>query len=118
MLSATSPVGKNMGLGGFMYTDNVGPTRRTGAQLFLRLPLVADPTRQAINVRGVRVAAVPDRREQGTTFHDGGDPVMDDQLRGQVVPDATFGFLVYHDNWWVGATAPQLLHNNLFLQRE
>ena len=32
MLSGITPVGANMGLGGFLYTDNVGPTRRTGAQ--------------------------------------------------------------------------------------
>ncbi|MBK8615135.1 MAG: type IX secretion system membrane protein PorP/SprF [Flavobacteriales bacterium] len=117
MLSATSPVGKNMGLGGFMYTDNVGPTRRTGAQLSYAYHLsLTQRVRLSMSVAfGLQQFLIDGSK---ITFHDGGDPVMDDQLRGQVVPDATFGFLVYHDNWWVGATAPQLLHNKIYFFNE
>ncbi|MBK7752610.1 MAG: PorP/SprF family type IX secretion system membrane protein [Flavobacteriales bacterium] len=48
------------------------------------------------------------------TFHDGYDPVMDDQLRGDVLPDATFAFLLYHPKFWFGATAPQLFQNKIY----
>ena len=33
MLSTTTPIGTNMGVGGYIFTDNVGPSRRTGMQL-------------------------------------------------------------------------------------
>jgi type IX secretion system PorP/SprF family membrane protein len=113
MLSATSPVGTHMGLGGFLYTDNVGPTRRTGAQFSYAYHLrLNENIKLSLSVAfGLQQFLIDGSKIK---FHDQSDPVMDDQLRGAVVPDATFGFLVYHEKWWIGATAPQLLHNKIY----
>lgn len=102
-----------MGLGGYIYTDHVGPTRRTGAQFSyayhlrlterIKLGLGLSVGMQQFLVDGSKI-----------TFHDTYDPVMDDQLRGSLVPDATFGLYLYHDDWWFGATAPQLLKSKIW----
>lgn len=46
-------------------------------------------------------------------MHDPDDPLMDDQLRGALMPDATFGVYLYHPKWWFGAAAPQLMRNRV-----
>jgi len=113
MLSGITPVGANMGLGGFLYTDNVGPTRRTGAQFSYAYHLrLTERVKLSMSVAfGMQQFLIDGSK---ITFHDGSDPVMDDQLRGEIVPDATFGLLLYHDDWWFGATAPQLLHDKVY----
>lgn len=113
MLSATTPVGRKMGLGGFLFTDNVGPTRRTGFQLTYAYHLqLTEKLRLGLSLSGGLVQFLIDGSK--ITFHDGSDPVMDDQLRGEVVPDATFAFLLHHPNYWFGATAPQLFNNRIY----
>ncbi|MBK9538133.1 MAG: type IX secretion system membrane protein PorP/SprF [Flavobacteriales bacterium] len=113
MLSATTPIGARMGLGGFLFTDHVGPTRRTGFQLTYAYHLrITEDLRLALSLSGGLVQFLIDGSK--ITFHDGYDPVMDDQLRGDVLPDATFAFLLYHPKFWFGATAPQLFQNKIY----
>ncbi len=114
MLSVTTPVGSKMGLGGFIYTDHVGPTRRTGAQFSytyhlrlnekIKLGMSLAVGLQQFLIDGSKI-----------TFHDSYDPVMDNQLRGNIMPDATFGAYLYHDSWWAGVTVPQLLESRIWL---
>lgn len=113
MLSATSPVGPRMGLGGFLYTDNVGPTRRTGAQFSYAYHLrLNDRIKLSLSLAfGVQQFLIDGSK---ITFRDNADPVMDDQLRGETMPDATFGMYLYHERWWFGAAAPQLLQNKVY----
>ncbi len=113
MLSATTPIGARMGLGGFLFTDHVGPTRRTGFQLTYAYHLrITEDLRLSLSLSGGLVQFLIDGSK--ITFHDGYDPVMDDQLRGDVLPDATFAFLLYHPKFWFGATAPQLFQNKIY----
>jgi type IX secretion system PorP/SprF family membrane protein len=46
-------------------------------------------------------------------LHDPGDPALDDQLRGELVPDAEFGFYLYHPHYWFGVSVPQLMRNEI-----
>jgi len=112
MLSATSPVGAKMGVGGFVYTDHVGPTRRTGAQVSYTYHLrLNDRLRLGMGLSfGLQQFLIDGSK---ITFHDNADPVMDDQLRGSIVPDASFSLLLHHDKWWVGAMVPQLIESRI-----
>jgi type IX secretion system PorP/SprF family membrane protein len=112
MLSLTTPVGRNMGLGGFLYTDHVGPTRRTGAQFSYAYHLrLTERIRLGFGLSlGLQQFLIDGSK---ITFHDGYDPILDAQLRGSTVPDATFALYLYHENWWFGASAPQLLKNKI-----
>ena len=111
-LSATTPLGQNMGVGGYIYTDNVGPSRRTGMQLSYAYHLkITDDIKLGMGLSFGMVQFLIDGSK--IDLHDADDPLMDDQLRGSLMPDATFGLYLYHEKWWFGASAPQLLRNNV-----
>ncbi|MBZ0205317.1 MAG: type IX secretion system membrane protein PorP/SprF [Flavobacteriales bacterium] len=112
MLSATTPLGTNMGLGGYIFTDNVGPSRRTGMQLSYAYHLrITEGIKLGLGLSFGMLQFLIDGSK--IEFHDPDEPLMDAQLRGSLMPDATFGLYLYHEKWWFGATAPQLLHNRV-----
>ncbi len=113
MLSATTPVSGNMGIGGFLYTDHVGPTRRTGAQLSYAYHLrITDGVRLGMGLSiGLQQFLIDGSK---ITFHDNYDPIMDTQLRGSTMPDASFSLYAYHERWWAGFTVPQLLESKIW----
>lgn len=112
-LSGTTPLGKNMGLGGYLFTDNVGPTRRTGIQFSYAYHLrITDDLKLSLALSGGVLQFLIDGSK--IQFNDPGDPVMDDQLRGELKPDAKFGFMLYHPRYWFGAAAPQILQNKVY----
>lgn len=117
MLGVTTPLSKSMGVGGLIYTDHVGPTRRTGAHASYAYHLaINDKVRLGFGLAfGVQQFLIDGAK---VTFHDGWDPLLDGQLRGRTVADATFGVLAYHDNWWLGASAPHLLRNRIWFYDE
>ena len=102
-----------MGVGGLIFTDHVGPTRRTGFQATYAYHL---PVTSEIKLAlGLSVGALQFLVDGSKiNFHDGSDPVIDDQLRGDLVPDASFGLYAYHDDWWVGVAAPQLITSTVY----
>jgi len=112
MLSGISPVGKNMGVGGYLYTDHVGPTRRTGfqASYAYHLRLTGD-LKLSLALSGGMVQFLVDGSK--IQFNDPGDPALDDQLRGQLEADAQFALLLYHPRYWFGVAVPQLLENKV-----
>ncbi len=115
--SGSTPVGEKMGLGGYLFTDIVGPTRRTGVQFSYayHLKLTQDIKLSLAVSAGMLQFLIDGSKIQ---FHDPGDPVMDDQLRGDLLPDAKFGFYLYGERFWFGATAPQLLRNKVYFLDE
>ncbi len=116
-LSGTSTLGRNMGLGGYLFTDIVGPTRRTGLQFSYAYHLkLTEDLKLSLALSGGMLQFLIDGSK--IQFHDPGDPIMDDQLRGQLEPDAKFGFMLYHPRYWVGATAPQIFNNKVFFVDE
>lgn len=112
VFSTSTPIAHNMGVGGYLYTDHVGPTRRSGVQLSyayhvqlsrsLRLGLAASGGVLQFEVDGSKIE-----------FHDAGDPVIDDQLRRDLLADAKFGFYLYSEKFWLGGTVPQLMQNDI-----
>lgn len=112
-LSGTTPLGKSMGIGGYLFTDIVGPTRRTGAQFSYAYHLrLTDDMKLSLALSGGLLQFLIDGSK--IDFHDQGDPTMDDQLRGELMPDAKFGLYLYHPRFWFGASAPQILGNKVY----
>lgn len=111
--SGTAPVGGKMGVGGYLFTDIVGPTRRTGIQFSYAYHLqLTEEVKLSLSLSAGLLQFLIDGSK--IQFHDPGDPVMDDQLRGDLLPDAKFGFYLYGERFWFGATAPQLLQNKVY----
>ena len=116
-LSGTTPLGSKMGVGGYLFTDIVGPTRRTGVQFSYAYHLkLTEDLKLSLALSGGMLQFLIDGSK--IQFHDPGDPIMDDQLRGELKPDAKFAFMLYHPKYWIGATAPQLLGNKVYFLNE
>ena len=106
---------KKMAVGGMVYNDIVGPTRRLGFQASyayhiklnrrIKLSLAA-----SIGFNQWLIDA--DKIE----VRDENDPFFSNGLIKSFSPDAKFAAYLYHKDWFFGLATPQLLHNNLKFQ--
>ncbi len=106
-----------VGLGGTVYNDVTGPTSRSGGaasytyafslneKIKLSLALQAGFTQFKIIKSGLSVK-------------DQSDPIMLGGNIVRVLPDATFGFNLSGDKWYIGAAIPQLLSSELNLMEQ
>ena len=102
----------NVGLGGVVFNDQVGPTSRTGLSLSyayhfslteklkMSLALSGGFTQMKIDPTLLKIS-------------DLNDPIMNGGVLESSVPDATFAFYLYSKDWYVGASIPQLLNSKL-----
>lgn len=101
-----------MGLGGFLYTDHVGPTRRTGFQGSYSYQLDLSETLRLSLGASFGIAEWKLDGHKITTYT-ANDPVIIDGVMRKLVPDAKFGVYLYHENWSFGMSAPNLLQSKL-----
>lgn len=113
-LSAYGPNKKmNMGYGGVVFTDNVGPTRRTGFNFSYAYHLkLKEDLKLSFGVSAGMLQFMIDGHK--ITTHDPGDAVISNGLQWSMEFDAQFGFYLYSKKWFVGGVVPQLLHNKLY----
>jgi type IX secretion system PorP/SprF family membrane protein len=113
ILSLQGPLkNKNMGLGGTVFTDIVGPTRRTGLNMAYayhvklnskyKLSLGLDAGILQYAVDGSKILT-----------HDAGDPVMSPNYQSAIAPDLGAGAYFYSDKLYVSLGFPQLYNANL-----
>ena len=98
---------KNVGLGGTIYSDVVGPTRRSGSnfnyayhlkiQKGLKLSLSLTAGIMQFSIDGSKV-----------TTRDPGDTYFANQFLSSIVPGFGFSAYLYHDDYFFGLSAPQL----------
>ncbi|MGB0423206.1 MAG: PorP/SprF family type IX secretion system membrane protein [Flavobacteriales bacterium] len=104
----------HVGLGGFLMTDNVGPTRRTSLQfsytyqLFLnndlKLGLGISAGLLQFTIDGTKIKLAEE-----------GDPALFSEMNSQTVFDAKFAAYLHKENWYAGFSLPQLLQNQVQL---
>lgn len=113
-LSVSGPNKKmNMGYGFYLFTDNVGPTRRTGIQFSYAYHFkITKTVKLSFGLSGGLLQYTVDGSK--ITLRDNYDAVISNSLQSSLIPDFTFGFHLYHDDWFVGATFPQLVQNKLY----
>ena len=112
-LSVNGPT-KNLknGLGAFLYTDHVGPTRRTGIQASYSYILkVNEKIKLSLSLSAGLLEWKIDGHKLSLT--DQSDPALLNNILRTVVPDAKFGFVLFGDHWHFGAAAPNLLQNKI-----
>ena len=105
---------RKMGLGGFLFTDHVGPTRRTGFQVSYAYHLqVNDKMRLSLGVSGGLLQFAIDGSK--ITLRDEGDQVISNGFQSTLVPDAKAGLYFYQPGkFYFGVAAPQILQNKLY----
>jgi type IX secretion system PorP/SprF family membrane protein len=114
-LSLHGPVkAKNMGVGGYLFSDVTGPTRRAGISGSYAYHIkLAEKIKLSLSISaGVMQFAVDASK---LTLDNPGDYVFYNGYQSKIVPDLGASFLLYGlpkengtGNWWLGAYVPQL----------
>ena len=102
----------HMGVGGQLFTDIVGPTRRTGFYMSYayHAPLKDNLTLSFGVNAGILQFMVDGQK---ITLHDPGDLTLVNALQTVLVPDFSAGFYLYNDRFWVGGSCLQIQQNKL-----
>ena len=112
-LSVNGPT-KNlkMGLGGYLFTDIVGPTRRTGFNLSYAYHIkLNDKLKLSLGLSAGLLQFKIDASK--ISLRDPDDAVLTNGVQSDLVPDAGFGMYLYHQKYYVGFSAPQLLNHKV-----
>jgi type IX secretion system PorP/SprF family membrane protein len=113
---------RKMGIGGLLYTDHVGPTRRTGFQFsYSYLVNITSDIKLSFGVSAGLLQWTVDASK--IRLRDEGDAVLSNGLQSSLVPDAKFGIFMYKPNsnpyglgykYYFSATAPNIMQNKLY----
>jgi len=117
ILSIYGKKSERVGLGGLVFNDQTGPTSRVGgsASYTYSFPLTRSVKMSFALSGGFTQFKIT---KQGLNILNLNDRIL---LGGDVVrsaPDATFGFNMYGNKWYLGAAIPQLLSANLNLMSD
>jgi type IX secretion system PorP/SprF family membrane protein len=105
---------KKFGYGGYIYTDNVGPTRRTGFQLSYTYHLLISSKLKLAFATGVGLQQFKIDGDK-IILRDADDPALANSVRTNLLPDATFGTMLYDENLYFGISLHNLIQNKLNL---
>ncbi|MGZ4054026.1 MAG: PorP/SprF family type IX secretion system membrane protein, partial [Bacteroidia bacterium] len=103
-----------MGMGGILFTDIVGPTRRTGFYLSYAYHLqVAEKVKVSLGLSGGLLQFMVDGSK--ITLRDPADMVISNGLQSVLIPDFGAGIYAYSTDhkWYAGVSVPQILQNRL-----
>lgn len=115
ILSVNGPTKSlKMGLGGQIFTDIVGPTRRTGLYLSYAYHLkVSDNVKVSLGLNAGILQFMVDGSK--ITLHDPSDDIISNGLQSVILPDFGAGVYVYSNDhkWYAGASVPQVMQNKI-----
>ena len=112
-LSAHSKIGKKIGVGGFVFSDESGPIKEQGIQLSYSYHLqVGDEGHLSLGLGGMLFSHSISVSK--LKFDEPDDLALSNIKHKAVSPDLSFGALYYTENYKVGFSVPQLFQNNLY----
>lgn len=101
---------KKVGVGGYIFSDNFGPTARNGilAAYSYHLDLPAIQSKLALGISAV--AFQYQLKEDELNFYNPrGDPIVSGARQTAIVPDANFGAYLYNPRYFVGLAGTNLI---------
>ncbi len=112
-LSVNGPTkNQKMGFGGYIFTDNVGPTRRTGFNASYAYHIkVSEKTKLSMGISAGLIQFMIDGSK--ITLREEDDDVITNGVQSVLLPDAGFGLYLYHEKYYFGFSAPQLLNSRV-----
>ncbi len=115
ILSVNGPLrSRKVGLGGYLFTDITGPTRRTGVYASYAYHLkINDKIKLGLGLSAGLLQFTVDGSK--INLHDAGDDALNNNLRSVLLPDFGFGLYLYSKQFSLGFSAPQLVQNKLDL---
>lgn len=113
VLSVNGPIAnQKMGIGGYVFVDITGPTQRNGFSLSYAYHLnITDELKLSLAINAGLLQYTIDGTE--ILFQDQSDAVFSNTQENSLYPDAGFSFYLYDENFFFGASAPQLIQNQL-----
>jgi len=115
ILSVNGPTkSMKVGLGGLLFTDIVGPTRRTGFYLSYAYHLkLNDNIKMSLGLNAGILQFMVDASK--ITLRDPADNVISNGVQSVLMPDFGAGLYVYSKDkkWYVGASVPQIFQNKI-----
>lgn len=113
ILSLHGPVRKTrVGLGGYVFSDITGPTRRTGASFSYAYHLpINDDIKLSMGINGGVLQFVVDGSK--INMKNSYDLALSNTVQSAILPDAGAGLYLYSDEFFVSFSAPQLLGNSV-----
>ena len=104
----------NVGLGGVIFNDQYGHTSRAGGAISYAYHLsLNEKIKLSLALSGGFTQFKIDKN--GWNVSNPNDPLTQGDVIVETVPDATFGFNLYSQDWYLGVSIPQLLTSNLNL---
>lgn len=104
--------GRPVGIGGSVFTDITGPTRRTGINLSYAYHLkLNDEVKLGLGLSAGVLQYAVDASKINT--HDINDIAISTSLQSTTVPDFGFGTYLYSDKFYFGVAAPQIYPSRL-----
>jgi len=105
---------KKVGLGGIIYTDITGPTRRTGFQLAYAYHLLLDEEKQTSLSLGLGGTLTGTRIDYSVLNPENeNDPNLLSQTQGTLTADANFGAYLYNQQYFLGLSTAQLFESKV-----
>lgn len=113
IMSVNGPLkNQKMGIGGYLFSDITGPTRRNGFSLSYAYHFnISSEVKLSFAVNAGVLSYGVDGTE--INFKDNSDQVASQSLEKSIFPDAGFSFYLYAPKYFIGASAPQLIQNQL-----
>jgi type IX secretion system PorP/SprF family membrane protein len=102
-----------VGMGGYLFTDIVGPTRRTGISMSYayHMKLNDNGTKLSLGLSAGLLQFAVDGSK--ITLRDQADLVISNGYQSVIVPDLGFGAYFYSDKYYIGASVPQIYRAKL-----
>lgn len=103
-----------VGLGGLLFTDIVGPTRRTGFYLSYAYHLkITEKIKVSMGLSGGLLQFSVDGSK--ITLRDPGDDAISNGLQSVLLPDFGAGIYAYSTDhrWYAGISVPQVMQNKI-----
>ena len=98
---------KHIGLGGYLFTDIVGPTRRIGVDFsYAYHAQINDNIKLSLGLSAGLLQFAVDGSK--ITLHDPVDLVISNGYQSVLLPDLGAGFYLYGKNWYFGSAVPQI----------
>jgi type IX secretion system PorP/SprF family membrane protein len=112
-LSVNGPLkSRKVGIGGYLFTDVTGPTKRSGFYgSYSYILTLSDEAKLSLSLSmGLLQYSVDGSKIQ---LENPNDVAISGALQSAVLPDAGFGFHLYSEKFYLGASAPQLFESNI-----
>ncbi|TRO64535.1 PorP/SprF family type IX secretion system membrane protein [Christiangramia sabulilitoris] len=114
-LSINNRIGKNVGLGGSIISDKIGPSSETIFNVDFSYTLDFEKTHLAFGLKaGANILNVDFSQLTGSDE----DVIFQNNIDNRFTPNVGVGAYYYSDNYYIGLSVPQLLETNHYERNE